>query len=172
MESREIIRLKELRDAQIIGSTEYQCYHKAFIEVNQILITKRRRVSAKRIPIRKRPISNYESLPQNVQDIINIIMINTGISHIEILSNARQGEVVRARHLSMYLCFKYVNESPSVVGAWFNRDHSTCYNARTCVMNYSDTNVKYKKTLDDLENICFDRFIKNNLLSNQVVASF
>lgn len=114
-----------------------------------ILIVKNPRLRfAKRIrkPQPKRALnvgSTYESLPLPVQRIIDYVTANTTVSPSDVLEKVRQGDMVNARHIAIYLCLQHINTTTIEVGKWFNCDHSSAVHARNKIADY----LTYDKAL-------------------------
>ncbi|HAJ99083.1 MAG TPA: chromosomal replication initiator protein DnaA [Bacteroidales bacterium] len=72
----------------------------------------------------------------------------------KIYSDSRKREIVQARQLAMYLSKTFTKSSLSIIGIKCgNKDHATVLHACKTVKNLSDTDKKYKKCVDELENI-------------------
>ena len=65
-----------------------------------------------------------------LEDVVNSVLINNNVKRSELMSKKRQSEIKNARHIAMYLAYKYT-EFPLVrVGEHFGRDHATVVHAR------------------------------------------
>lgn len=104
-----------------------------------------------RIPMCNRPVIPFEQLPDNVRKIIQTVSEYTKCSIEDILGRSRKGEIVIARHLCVYFCYEIITESEVSIGKWFNRDHSTVYNAAYRVQAYKDTNRRYAKLFNQIK---------------------
>lgn len=121
-----------------------------------------------RIPMCMRPVSTFEDLPDHVQIIFNAVSENMNTNVISLLSNSRKREIVEARQTAIYLCYEYVNQSPSTIGRWFNRDHSTVLHAISTINGYKQFDKKFLKRFHKLEAVVRDKLEnENNLLDNQ-----
>jgi len=59
---------------------------------------------------------------------------------------------VEARQISMYLLLrKYIPQS--VIGEYFNRDHTTVIHARETITNRMDTDVEFEVTIREIQSI-------------------
>jgi chromosomal replication initiator protein len=64
----------------------------------------------------------------------------------------RKKEVSTARQVAMYFAKEYTDYSLKQIGQYFGgRDHSTVIHAVQCVHNLIDTDLSFKKTVDDLK---------------------
>lgn len=116
-----------------------------------------------RVPMCNRPVILFNDLPENVRQVINLVSERTKIEVSDIMGTSRKAEFVSARHLSVHFCYLFLTESEVMVGKWFNRDHSTIYNADYRVRAYRDTNRKYAKMYNELHSeltIKFENVIK------------
>lgn len=68
------------------------------------------------------------------------------------LSKTRKGDVVLARHISMFLSRKHTQSSLAVIGSKCgNKDHATVLHACKSVQNSYDTDKKFRADLDAIE---------------------
>lgn len=65
----------------------------------------------------------------------------------------RKREVVKCRHVSMYLLKKHSSMSLSVLGAEFNKDHATVLHAVRTINNYMEWDRDLRKEIQELEKI-------------------
>jgi chromosomal replication initiator protein len=86
-------------------------------------------------------------------DIETIIQIVSEFYHIDInllKSKKKNGPVVRARQLSMYLCSKMTDKSLKVIGDMFNRDHSTVINSINKISDIEKSDAEMRKEIEEL----------------------
>ena len=68
------------------------------------------------------------------------------------LSKTRKGNVVAARHISMFLSRKHTHESLAVIGSKCgNKDHATVLHACKSVKNSYETDRRFRIDLDEIE---------------------
>ncbi len=76
----------------------------------------------------------------NIESVCKIVESDTGITVDQMKGGNRSRHVVAARHITMYLAYKYTNLTFKAIGKFFNRDHTTAIHARTVVENMIDIN--------------------------------
>ncbi len=128
---------------------------------------KKKKVQAVRIPMVNRVVIPFENLPSKVQTIIEIVSLHMNSTPAKILSESRLKPIVEARHIAMYLCHELITDSEQEIGKWFNRDHSTIYNAIERVNAYKDTEKKYLLRFNKIKSKVEYQFGENNLPDNQ-----
>ena len=70
------------------------------------------------------------------------------------LSKTRKGNVVAARHISMYLSRKHTQSSLATIGSKCgNKDHATVLHACKSVQNSYDTDKRFRADLDEIEKL-------------------
>lgn len=70
------------------------------------------------------------------------------------LSKTRKGNVVAARHISMFLSRKHTNNSLAVIGSKCgNKDHATVLHACKSVQNSYETDRRFRSDLDEIERL-------------------
>lgn len=68
------------------------------------------------------------------------------------LSKTRKGNIVAARHISMFLSRKHTHESLAVIGSKCgNKDHATVLHACKSVKNSYETDRRFRADLDEIE---------------------
>ncbi len=120
-----------------------------------------------RVPMVNRPVIPYEDLPVKVRLIMSAVCHHYGVRPEDILVKSRKKEVVEPRHMAMYFCAEYVMPSPSVIGRWFNRDHSSVLTALANVKNHHSLEKRYKKRFDQAHESIKIVLNEINLLDNQ-----
>lgn len=122
-----------------------------------------------RVPMAKRPVMDFENLPDSVQHIVQIVAENMNTNSVSILSDSRRRHIVEARHVAMYLTSEYINSSQTVLGKWFNRDHSTLYHAIDQVNGFKEFDKKFNTKFNKIEAMVRNKLGigENNLLDNQ-----
>ena len=83
-----------------------------------------------------------------IQPIIQAVAEHTNVKPIEILSNSREGRIVRARHIAMWIACYYTKASLQSIAAALNcKRHATVIHGR-----------------EQMDNICyFDKNFSNEL---------
>lgn len=69
------------------------------------------------------------------QDIIKVVSLVTAIDKDKILSTTGIREAVKARHISMYLIYKYTQLSTLIIGDIFGKNHATVIYGKRIVEN-------------------------------------
>ena len=87
-----------------------------------------------------------------VTRIQNLVSSSTGIKVSEICSPSRKAEIVRARHISMYLCRWNTTINLLNIAIQHGRDnHATVIHACSCIQNDMRTNKKISELISQLE---------------------
>lgn len=82
---------------------------------------------------------------KSIQEIIKIVADETGISVKDILNNSRKENIVFARHLSMWACKWFTEESLQKIANEHNRNnHGTVINACQSIRHMSSYNESIK----------------------------
>jgi len=68
----------------------------------------------------------------------------------EMKSDSRQLEIVKARHIAMYACWKTIGMSCANIGSFFCRDHATVLHAITSVKNQVELNSIYRRQVSEI----------------------
>ena len=85
------------------------------------------------------------------EDIIIEIVSEYFNINIPVLGmKTREMHVIKARHIAMYLCYKYTNLSLTKTGNVFNKDHATVMHACKSVLNQMETNLNYAYDVNEL----------------------
>jgi chromosomal replication initiator protein len=77
---------------------------------------------------------------------------------MEVLGTCRQGDLIKARHFSMYFIKDLLKLSLQATGNCFTRDHATIISAIMSVNNQVETNKFYACEFREVENL-----LKNKL---------
>ena len=107
------------------------------------------------INLAKQIVKNFVS---NISREISIDYIQKAVCEffsvpIDLLkAKTRKREVVQARQLSMFLAKNHTKNSLKSIGQFFGgRDHSTVIHSCQAVQNLIDTDIQFKKSVDDIE---------------------
>jgi chromosomal replication initiator protein len=99
-----------------------------------------------------------ENIVHNIEKEVDIEKIQRSVSAyfsvtIDALKDkTRKKEVATARQVAMYFAKEYTDYSLKQIGQYFGgRDHSTVIHAVQCVHNLIDTDISFKKTVNDLK---------------------
>jgi hypothetical protein len=85
------------------------------------------------------------------KDVISIVSKSAGVTIEDMLSKRRDGDVLLARHVAMYLVRKECDRSWKVTGYLFNRDHTTAIHSYHHVENMVETgNQRYIHLLNQV----------------------
>lgn len=71
-------------------------------------------------------------------------------------SQARNLELINARHVAMYVAKQHTDLSYPQIGAWFNRDHTTIVHAFQKIDKLVKTNTKIKEHVDAVVAMCVE----------------
>jgi chromosomal replication initiator protein len=89
-----------------------------------------------------------------VSKIQDLVASATGIKVSDILSKSRKAEIVRARHISMYLCRWNTSINLLNIAIRHGRDnHATVIHACNCIQNDIRSNKKVAEIISQLESI-------------------
>ena len=81
---------------------------------------------------------------EKINLIQTIVSIETGVSIESLRGNSRKANIILARHLSMYFCRWYSDQSLSRIAAKHGKDnHGTVINACSSVDSQLRTNKNY-----------------------------
>ncbi len=84
--------------------------------------------------------------------IIKIVSNYYGLTEKQLISKNRTKNIATARHIAMYLCRKYLDESYGKIGDMFGgRDHTTVLSACEKIENALKTDTAYQKAVSDIE---------------------
>lgn len=65
-----------------------------------------------------------------LDDVVNSVIINNNVKRSELMSRRRDSEIKNARHIGMYLAYKYTEFSLHKVAEYFERNHATVIHAK------------------------------------------
>ena len=84
---------------------------------------------------------------KNIQEIIQIVSRETGVSASDIVNPSRRGEIIVARHLSMWACrWNTKNSMQKIAAAHGKRNHGTIINACASI----DSQITYNSRIKSL----------------------
>ena len=85
--------------------------------------------------------------------IIDVVAEHLHVSIEEILSSKRTADIVRARHIAMYLCSSLIsNTTTTSIGSFFGkRDHSTASSAIKNIKEEIKTNNELASTIETIK---------------------
>jgi len=78
-----------------------------------------------------------------IDDVLDVVCEYTKIDRSAILGKARYKEIMRARHLFVYLAVEHTGRSYSEVGRFCKKDHTTILHSVRLVSDLIDTNNEY-----------------------------
>ncbi len=84
-----------------------------------------------------------------VSEVLNISIADILKLHEE--KNATKSEFVKARQFCIYLSRKYIKDSQTVTGKYFNRNHSTILYAERCIEKFCRNEFNYQMQLKECE---------------------
>jgi chromosomal replication initiator protein len=88
----------------------------------------------------------------SIESIQDYVCDYFGINTNKVREKTRKQEIVEARQIAMYLAKQYTESSLKTIGLHFGgRDHSTVIHAISTVEERLNTNEKYKRILDELQ---------------------
>jgi len=88
---------------------------------------------------------------ENLEDYVAALF---GIDTAELFTPTRRRVVVEARQLCMTCLRRYTDASTSIVGQYFNRDHSTVVASCFTFADLYETDKALKTKADDVYNKC------------------
>lgn len=93
--------------------------------------------------------------PQEIrlENIIDVVSVEFGVSDKVILGDSRQQTVSMARQVAMYLAKQLTSKSYVEIGNHFNRTHATVLHAVGSVNNMIETNQAIARRISKLENM-------------------
>lgn len=99
--------------------------------------------------------SNHHEI--TIEYIQKVVCSYFNISMQEMLSRSRKGEIVTARHISMYLARKLTKNSLMAIGEKCGKkDHATVLHACKMVSCSCQTDKNYRKSVEDIEKKLID----------------
>jgi len=88
----------------------------------------------------------------SIESIQDYVCEYFGINTNKVREKTRKQEIVEARQIAMYLAKQYTESSLKTIGLHFGgRDHSTVIHAISTVEERLNTNEKYRRILNELE---------------------
>jgi len=90
---------------------------------------------------------------KNIQEIIQIVSRETGVSAADIANPSRRGEIILARHISMWACRWYTkNPMQKIAAAHGKRSHGTIMNACSSIDAQITYNARIKSICERIVN--------------------
>ena len=90
--------------------------------------------------------------PPDPKEIINAVVQYYGVAQDDVIARSRKQEIVRARHVAMYLCRSLTNMSLSKIGNRFaGRDHSTISHACTKIGDLLDVEKSLEREIEEIQ---------------------
>lgn len=88
---------------------------------------------------------------ESPQDIISLCCVHFNISWNQLTGHSRKKDIVKVRHLCMYVIILYFPKQSLVsIGKLFDgRDHASIIHARDAVQGYIDFDKEYRKFYND-----------------------
>lgn len=116
----------------------------------KIRVVTNTKIVYKNIDISGKKSKNNE-LVINPSELIDIVTDKSGVSIEQLQGRRRDGDILVARHVAMYLLRKECDSSWRFTGEVFNRDHTTAIHAYRHVNNMVETgNKKYLWLLNEV----------------------
>jgi len=84
-------------------------------------------------------------------NILKSISLVTGVPFDSMVGKSRVRQVVTARHIAMYLIYRYNNLGLKKVGHMFMRDHSSVIHANKSVQDQMETDKSYLETVEQIK---------------------
>lgn len=88
-----------------------------------------------------------------IENILDVVSAEFGVSDKVILGNSRQQTVSTARQVAMYLAKKLTSQSYVEIGNYFNRTHATVLHAVNTTAGQIDINQALARRVSKLENM-------------------
>lgn len=90
--------------------------------------------------------------PPEPKEIIDVVVQYYGVEKDDVIARSRKQEIVRARHVAMYLCRNLTNMSLSKIGTRFaGRDHSTISHACTKIGDLLDVEPSLQQEIEEIQ---------------------
>lgn len=74
---------------------------------------------------------------------------------------SRKGEVVKAKHTSIYFCLKNIKTGPSELAKFFGCDHATVIHAKRKLTGYLMFDKDLNREFTDIQNLILKRSVDN-----------
>jgi len=87
----------------------------------------------------------------STNDIIKVVIDYFHIDESCLSEKSRCTELVKPRHLAMYFCRFYTNESFASIGRTFSRNHASVLHAIKSVENQNETDKRYYIQFKELQ---------------------
>ncbi len=97
------------------------------------------------------PASDDRPTRLSLFDILELVAHYYKVRAAELTGTRRHQAAMRPRHVSMYLCRKYLDESYPALGRQFQRDHSTIINAVKGIEELRNSDASLRSDLEKLE---------------------
>lgn len=99
-----------------------------------------------------RKVTNCESKPVTVDDIINTVCKHFGLETNTIHTKSRKREVVQARQIAMYLAKNYTDFSTAKIGTLIgNKDHATVLHACKTIKELKEVDKAFRAEMDEIQ---------------------
>ena len=103
-------------------------------------------------------VINYEYKALTIEDIEKYVCSYYGINPEEIhLGPGKKGigktDIVLCRQMTIYLCLQLLETSTTILGKYFDRDHSTIIKSKQTIQHRSDVE---EKIIFDIKNIKYN----------------
>ncbi len=99
-----------------------------------------------------RKVTNSESKPVTIDDIINTVCKHFGLENTVIHTKSRKREVVQARQIAMYLAKNNTDFSTAKIGSLIGRkDHATVLHACKTVRELREVDKAFRAELDEIQ---------------------
>lgn len=100
-----------------------------------------------------------------IDDVLDVVSEYTGVDKSSILGRSRYREVMRARHLFVYLAVEHTGRSVSELGRFCNKDHTTIIHSVKLVSDLIETNNDYYySTYVNLYQIISKKYKEGNIV--------
>jgi len=100
---------------------------------------------------RHKDIVRFSGERTSTANILKSISLVTGVDFNSMVGKSRVRQVVLARHIAMYLIYRYNNLGLKKVGNMFMRDHSSVIHANKSVQDQMDTDKSYLETVEQIK---------------------
>ena len=91
-----------------------------------------------------------------VNDVIYAVADYYGLTKQQLISNTRIKNIANARHIAMYICYKYLNMSYDKIGKEFGgRHHTTALSAYEKIDDLVKENESYKQIVSEIRKSLF-----------------
>jgi len=125
-----------------------------------------------KVQAKKQPPIPLELLDLRVKVAVDLVIKDTLFQITDVIAQNRTYNIVKLRHIAMYLCATHTDLTLVEIGRNFSKDHSTVMHARQSVTDQGRFNKKYGVRLNYYEKEFMRLIIENNLTDNKDLTEY